>query len=190
MRRAPGSRSRFRFSAAPRDTPQTKQNDNPRPFFRSHPLAAKGEDDYQKLKAAKEMEGLMIRGVTVTDELQDVIQFIINSFVRPITTELYAIKHWHVTVSVNPSHLQFLVDGKTGVRPVTTMPAAVAVYSRIKKRHPNVYQSIETGRQHQQSFKSSFGPCLREQTFIPIRLLDCLTKYISYDIRRYASDLS
>ena len=70
-------------------SPRVKQKDNPRPFFRFHPLVAKTSDEYERLlKAAKEMatEGVIVRGVQVTEELRDLILFCVHSFVRPTTT--------------------------------------------------------------------------------------------------------
>jgi hypothetical protein len=122
-------------------TPRVKSKDNPRPFFRFHPLVAKEDDNYQKLlvaikKAAE--EGASVRGFAVTDEFYDMILFLTHSFVRPISSELYAIKHSDVTVADDPRRLIVTVrDGKTGFRGANTMPAAVSVYERILQRYPN-----------------------------------------------------
>ena len=122
-------------------TPRTKLKDNPRPFFRFHPLVAKEDDNYQKLlRTVREMiaEGLTVRGLVVTEELYDLILFLSHSFVRPISSELYAIKHSDVTVAEDPRRLIVTVrDGKTGYRAANTMPAAVSVYERILKRYPD-----------------------------------------------------
>jgi hypothetical protein len=83
-------------------TLRTKQKDNRRPFFRFHPLGPKFEDGYRRVRAAAKAmakEGVVIRGIPVTDELYDLIMFIVNSFVRPITTELYALRHSDVMVA-------------------------------------------------------------------------------------------
>lgn len=122
-------------------TPRSKMKDNPRPFFRFHPLVPKEADAYQKLlSAAKAMaiEFVEIRGVPVTDELYDILLFLTHSFVRPLTTELYAIKHRDITVADDPRRLLVTVrDGKTGYRAAATMEAAVSVYERICSRHPD-----------------------------------------------------
>lgn len=122
-------------------TPRTKIKDNPRPFFRFHPLVPKEADAYQKLlSAAKAMaiEFVEIRGVPVTDELYDILLFLTHSFVRPLTTELYAIKHQDITIADDPRRLIVTVrDGKTGYRAANTMEAAVSVYQRICSRHPD-----------------------------------------------------
>ena len=123
------------------DTPRAKQRDNPRPFFRFHPLVDRKDDVYKNvLETAKTMaqERAVIRGIPITDELYDLILFVTHSFVRPIVSELYSIRHADVTVAENPKRLIVVVrDGKTGFRAANTMPGAVAVYERIRKRHPH-----------------------------------------------------
>lgn len=122
------------------DTPRARQKDNPRPFFRFHPLVSKEDDVYKKLlNTAQAManEQVEVRGLLVTDELYDLLLFIVHSFVRPITTELYALKHKDVTVADDPRRLILTVqDGKTGFRSSNTMPAAVSIYERICERNP------------------------------------------------------
>jgi hypothetical protein len=123
------------------DTPRTKQHDNPRPFFRFYPLVSRKDDVYKKvLDTAKEMANkkLVIRGVPVTEELYDVILFLTHSFVRPIVTELYSIRHSDITIADDPKRLIVVVrDGKTGFRAANTMSGAVSVYERIQKRYPD-----------------------------------------------------
>jgi hypothetical protein len=122
-------------------TPRAKTKDNPRPFFRFHPLVSKENDSYQKLlSGAKAMsdEDIVVRGIPVTDELYDLLLFLTHSFVRPTTTELYSIRHSDVTVGENPRRLVLTVrNGKTGYRTANTMPAAVSVYERICARYPS-----------------------------------------------------
>lgn len=121
-------------------TPRTRQTDQPRSFFRFAPLVPKERDTYKMLlDTAKRMadEEVTIRGVTVTDELYDLILFVTHSFVRPTTTELYSIRHSDVEFADKPKRLLVTIrDGKTGFRIANTMPGAVSVYQRIKKRYP------------------------------------------------------
>ena len=123
------------------DTPRTRQKDNPRPFFRFHPLISKEKDAYKKLlETAKEIakERVVVRGVPVTDELYDLILFVTHSFVRPTVTELYAIKHNDITVADEPERLILTVrNGKTGYRSSNTMSGCVYVYRRICRRYPD-----------------------------------------------------
>ena len=123
------------------DTPRTRQKDNPRPFFRFHPLVDKDKDTFEKLlSAAKELgeRGETIRGVTATDELYDLIMFVVHTFVRPTTTELYALRHADIQVAEKPGRLLLTVrNGKTGYRIANSMEAAVGVYRRIQTRYPD-----------------------------------------------------
>jgi len=121
-------------------TPRTKQVDNPRPFFRFYPLVSHDDDAYRRLLTEAKLmagEGLLVRGIPVTDELHDLIAFLVQSFVRPLATELYAIRHNDVAVSVDPPGLTVQIrDGKTGHRMAVTMPEAVETYRRARQRYP------------------------------------------------------
>ena len=123
------------------ETPRTKVKDNPRPFFRFYPLVARKDDTYKKLlKTAKTTakQKVVVRGVEVTDEFYDLILFLAHSFVRPITSELYALRHCDITAAEDPKRLIVTVrDGKTGYRSANTMDAAVRIYDRIQKRYPD-----------------------------------------------------
>jgi hypothetical protein len=123
------------------ETPRTRIKDNPRPFFRFHPLVEKSDDNYQKLlRTVKEMaeQKVVVRGIEVTDELYDLVLFLAHSFVRPISSELYALRHSDITVADDPKRLIVTVrDGKTGFRSANTMSAAVSVYGRIRARYPD-----------------------------------------------------
>ncbi len=123
-------------------TPRSKLKDNPRPFFRFHPLVRKEDDAYQKLlSTAKTMaiQCVEVRGTPITDELYDILLFLTHSFVRPLTTELYAIRHRDITVAEDPRRLIVTIrDGKTGYRASNTMEAAVSIYQRICARQPEL----------------------------------------------------
>jgi hypothetical protein len=122
------------------DTPRSRQRDNPRPFFRFHPLVPKKKDAYKKvLEIAQKMadDEEVIRWIPVTDEFYDLILFVTHTFVRPIASELYALRHRDITIAENPRRLILNIrDGKTGYRVSNSMPAAVSVYERIKVRYP------------------------------------------------------
>jgi hypothetical protein len=63
------------------DTPRTKQKDNPRPFFRFYPLVSPEEDADLKLRqTAADMaeENVIVRGVPITDELHQLIYFVLG----------------------------------------------------------------------------------------------------------------
>ena len=120
-------------------TPRTKRNDNPRSFFRFYPLVEKDEDEYELIKTtAKAMakENVRVRETIVTDELYDFILFMVHSFLRPTESEVYALTHRDITVADDPKRLIITIrKGKTGYRISNTMPAAVAVYNRLKLRN-------------------------------------------------------
>ena len=79
-----------------------------------------------------------MRGVEVTGELYDLVLFCVHSFVRPTSTELYALKHNDITVENDPKRLLVTVrNGKTGYRVANTMSGAVSAYERIKARYPD-----------------------------------------------------
>jgi hypothetical protein len=122
-------------------TPRTPHVDNPRPFFRFHPLVPKSRDVYKKLlDTAKRMatDKVVIRGVPVTDELYDFILFVVHSFVRPISTELYSIRHNDCEIANEPKRLLVTIrNGKTGFRTANTMPGAVTAYERMRERYPD-----------------------------------------------------
>ena len=128
------------------ETPRSRVKDNPRPFFRFHPLVAKDDDNYQKLlRQVKQMadQSIEVRGIEITDELYDLVLFLTHSFVRPISSELYAIRHSDITVANDPRRLIVTVrDGKTGYRSANTMEAAVSVYQRIKVRYPDAKERL------------------------------------------------
>lgn len=123
------------------DTPRTPQKDSPRSRFDFFPLVSKEDDKYQKLlRAAKSLadENKRVRGVPITAEMRDLIIFVVHSFVRPTTTELFALRHGDVSVAGDePRRLLLnIIAGKTGRRMSNTMEAAVSVFERIKLRNP------------------------------------------------------
>jgi hypothetical protein len=105
-------------------TPRQRQKDNPRSFFRFAPLVEPERDEYQQLlQGAKRLadEHAVVRGVEVTEELYDLVLFRVHSFVRPTTTELYALKHNDIALRSDPKRLLVTVrNGKTGLPPALT----------------------------------------------------------------------
>jgi hypothetical protein len=123
------------------DTPRTKQKDNPRPFFRFHPLVSPEEDADLKLRqTAADMaeENVIVRGVPITDELHQLIYFVLGSFVRPTVTELFALRHSDITMAKKPTRLLITVrNGKTGYRVANTLIGTAVRYLKIKKLYPD-----------------------------------------------------
>ena len=124
------------------DTPRAKQRDNPRPFLSllsaRLPQRRCLQEGSRYGKSRWHAKASSFAVFPSPDELYDIILFLTHSFVRPIVSELYAIKHNDVTIAENPKRLIVVVrDGKTGFRAANTMPGAVAVYERTRKRNPN-----------------------------------------------------
>ena len=124
------------------DTPRPfKKQDNPRPFFRFFPLVSKEHDEYARiLKTAGDMarQNVRVRWIPVTQELCDIILFLMNTFLRPTVSELYSLRYRDVTIATNPSRLVLTIrKGKTGYRQTDTLQHAVAVYRRCQRRYPN-----------------------------------------------------
>ena len=121
------------------DTPLIPRQDNPRPFFKFAPLVSKDRDEYSKLiDGAKELasKNVTVRGIPITEELYDFILFMTHSFLRPVESEIFALRHRHINVAENPKRLILTIaDGKTGFRTTNTLEACVSVYQRICRRH-------------------------------------------------------
>jgi hypothetical protein len=138
--------------------PSHRKQQEPRTFFRFHPLVDRENDEWKKLlRVAQEIAGqnLSVRGCAITEELRDLVMFLNYSFLRPTYSELYEIKHSDIVVRRGDNKLDdngserenaqnnkpwLLITvrrGKTGRRLVDTMPAAYSVYQRIKSRYPN-----------------------------------------------------
>ena len=80
---------------------------------------------------------MKVRGILIDDELYYFIVFMVHSFMRPIDSEIFAIKHQDITVEQNPKTLKIKVTGKTGFRFVSTMPDAVDFYDKLVKLNPD-----------------------------------------------------
>ena len=121
----------------------------PRTFFRFHPLVSKEGDEWKRLtRTAAELvkEPPIILGKPITIELRDMVMFLLNSFLRPTYSELYALRHSDITFRNAGSNdkkaeewlLLTIRAGKTGRRLTDTMPGAATIYRRILSRRKNV----------------------------------------------------
>jgi site-specific recombinase XerD len=100
------------------------------------------QKEYEKLVATIETEaknGVKVRGVTITLEFKYLVQFMVNSFIRP--SDLRVLRHSHVVVMENKEEQKkgdryFLLlkhpATKTTAQEVVTMPAAHGVYQDVK----------------------------------------------------------
>jgi len=117
--------------------PALKTVDKPRPCFNSK--------EYAKLTAAcranigtifkkSGTKGEQRRNISITDELYDLIIFMVNSFVRPTDIKVLQHKHVHV-VRKDQTYLELNYPPTKGHgSSVVTMPMAVEVYDRILRR--------------------------------------------------------
>jgi hypothetical protein len=85
---------------------------------------------------------LKVRGIPITEELKLLMQFMLNTFIRP--SDLRVIKHENIQIKTNPkakrvSDKQFLYltheKTKTTDTEVVSMPAAVPVYEALLNLH-------------------------------------------------------
>ena len=112
--------------------PKVTRQDNPRPSFT--------EKEYKLLlKTAKEViqEQVKVRGILIDDELYYFIVFLVHSFMRPVESEIFAVKHQDVFIEDDPKRLKIKVNGKTGFRYVSTMPDAVDFYLKLQRLKPD-----------------------------------------------------
>ena len=112
--------------------PKVSKKDNPRPSFT--------EKQYKLLlKTTKEVivEEVKVRGIQITDELYYFFVFMVHSFLRPVESEIFAIKHQDIEVKYKPNRLEIKVKGKTGFRIVSTMPDALDFYDKLRTMSPD-----------------------------------------------------
>ena len=112
--------------------PKVTSEDNPRPSF--------SESEYKKfLKTTRDLiqADTTVRGIKLTDEVYYLFVFLVHSFLRPVESEVYAIRHRDVQVQSKPDRLEIRVQGKTGFRVVSTMPDAVDFYKKLCELNPD-----------------------------------------------------
>lgn len=124
--------------AVPLTPKPRRQKTGTRTFFRFVPLVSKENDQYRQLLATlRELEKVKVkvRGVQITWEIYDLVVFLVNSFLRPTYSELYALTHSDVTISTDPKSLKLTIRrGKTGYRVASTMEVCVSIYERLLQR--------------------------------------------------------
>ena len=112
--------------------PTVSKKDNPRPSFT--------EDEYKLLlKTTREIidEKVKVRGILLAEEFYYFIVFMTHSFMRPIESEIFAVKHQDIDVKFSPNRLEIKVKGKTGFRVVSTMPDALDFYDKLRVIYPD-----------------------------------------------------
>lgn len=115
--------------------PKIKEVDQPRGWF--------SLDQYRSLHAMcrklaqKARQDGDPKEVEAWREMEDFVVFMVNSFLR--ASEWASLKQRHISVvGGDKPHLKIaVIKGKTGLRYTISMPRAVEVYERIRKRHGN-----------------------------------------------------
>jgi len=120
-------------------------------------------DEYKLLVSTIEemaAEGVKVRGVPVTLEFKYLVQFMVNSFIRP--SDLRVLRRQHVTVKTNDQakssgskHFLLLTHPatKTTDQEIVTMPAAYGIYQSHIKLQDAELKKRETGENKTRSKK-------------------------------------
>ena len=93
------------------------------------------DEEYDAIVRMSEVcaaEQTVVRGVTITLEMKYLIQFCVNSFIRP--SDLRVIKHKHITVKEDGKDSWIVLSHpatKTNSNEVQCMPATVGIYRQL-----------------------------------------------------------
>lgn len=94
----------------------------------------KAQQKYQEIAASS----TYLRRVDISDDMHDLVVFMVNGFIRP--TDLKWMKHKHVDVIEGAyTYLRLrLPSSKKHDKPITTMHLAVTVFKRLRERHAQI----------------------------------------------------
>jgi len=128
------------------DTPREERKEQPRVYLPFYPLVSEDNDDYKLLlatadKLSKENRRLP-NGHFITRDLYEFILWQTHTFMRPTVSETFGVRYEDVRIKNEKNtkdkkdikYLLIKVKGKTGQRIVVSLPAAVSVFERLKKR--------------------------------------------------------
>jgi site-specific recombinase XerD len=93
------------------------------------------DEEYESIVRMSEVcasKELIVRGVTITLEMKYLIQFCVNSFIRP--SDLRVIKHKHITIKEDGKDSWIVLSHpatKTNANEVQCMPATVGIYKQL-----------------------------------------------------------
>lgn len=108
--------------------PKQRTVDSPRPSFT--------DDQYKRfMKTASDCVAArdIVRGVRIRHHHVQMFRFIVHSFLRPTSGELFGIKHKHMLIEGDPPHLKMtILGGKTGKRTSVSMPLGVVIYQGLR----------------------------------------------------------
>lgn len=106
------------------------------------------QDEYEGLVATTERlanEGVSVRGIPITLEMKFLIQFMVNSFIRP--SDLRVLRHKHVK-KMKDGTSEWLAlrhpATKTNANEVQAMPASVFIYDRLVQFRKDNHQRSKT----------------------------------------------
>jgi site-specific recombinase XerD len=95
------------------------------------------QEEYEELVASAEKlanDKVIERGVLITDEMKYLIQFMVNSFIRP--SDIRVLKHKHIKKKKEGKDTWLVLNHpatKTNATEVQAMPASVHIYDRLVK---------------------------------------------------------
>jgi integrase len=114
-----------------------KKRDNPRPSFHFE----EPNNEYSKLlKSIKDSikNKETVRYHPITQELYDLVMFLVHGYLRPTVSEIFSIKYKDVNVRKDPLCLEIRVlKGKTGFRIVNSTEWLVDIFEKMKSRNPD-----------------------------------------------------
>ena len=93
------------------------------------------QDEYEELVASAEKlakDNVAERGVLITDEMKYLIQFMVNSFIRP--SDIRVLKHKHIKEMKDGKDKWLVLNHpatKTNATEVQAMPASVHIYNKL-----------------------------------------------------------
>ena len=115
--------------------PRIARRDNPRNHF--------SEEEYENLWfTARELaeQGAIVRGVPVTPELEHFVSFLVQTFLRPTESEVFALQHQDIAIRPDTGSLRIRIrkaKTKNAVEWSETAEFAVRPYEAIKALRPN-----------------------------------------------------
>jgi len=109
------------------DSPKIPNIDKPRIAFT--------DSQYKRFIRAGTLcaeRGDVVSSVKIRQHHIHMFRFIVHSFVRPTTGELFGLRHKDIAIKSKPARLEMVIKkGKNGLRESFTMPFAVLVYKSI-----------------------------------------------------------
>jgi hypothetical protein len=111
--------------------PKFSIKDNPRVTFT--------EDEYKLLLSGIRKaisDKVVVRGHLVTDEFYYFILLIVHSFVRPVTTEAFSLRHQDISANKDGT-ITLDVIGKTGPRKSNSTPSGSEIYEKLRQCNPD-----------------------------------------------------